>query len=129
SGRTVYGGGGIRPDEKNETPKLDHLQLELGRTGLFNFTRYYFGSHPVTLTKGWMPDENLMSELKAYLHSHGTVFTDAQFDKHHDWISRYLAKELYTTASNVDEIDNMFACTDPEVAKAFEMMPKASALL
>ncbi len=128
-GRTVYGGGGITPDEKYETAKLDRFQVELFRSGLFNFTRSYFGTRPASLPKGWMPDDQLLTELKSYLKSHGTVFTDAQFVKHHDWIKRYLAKEMYTTAFNVDESDTMFARTDPEVEKAVEMMPKASALL
>jgi carboxyl-terminal processing protease len=128
-GRTVYGGGGITPDEKYETPKLDRFQVELLRNGLFDFTRSYFGSHPASLAKGWMPDEPLLAELKSYLKSHGTVFTEAAFARHHDWIKRYLAKEMYTTAFNVDESDAMFARTDPEVETAVEMMPKASALL
>src|SRR5664279_6315276 len=128
-GRTVYGGGGITPDEKYETAKLDRSQVDLFRNGLFNFTRSYFGTHPATLPKGWMPDEQVIGELKSYLKAHGTVFTDADFTKDHDWIKRYLAKEMYTTAFNVDESDAMFARTDPEVAKAVEMMPKASALL
>lgn len=128
-GRTVYGGGGITPDEKYETAKLDRLQVELFRSGLFNFTRTYFGTHPASLPKGWMPDDQLVTELKSYLRGHGTVFTDAEFAKHRDWIKRYLAKEMYTTAFNVDESDAMFARTDPEVEKAVDMMPKASALL
>ena len=45
SGRTVYGGGGITPDEKYETPALDRLETQLFRDGLFNFTRAYFASH------------------------------------------------------------------------------------
>ena len=56
------------------------------------------------------------------------MFTDAEFAKHHDWIKRYLAKEMYTSAFNVDESDAMFARTDPEVEKAVELMPKATAL-
>jgi carboxyl-terminal processing protease len=128
-GRTVYGGGGITPDEKYDTAKLDRLQVELFRNGLFNFTRSYFGTHPATLPKGWMPDDNVVTELKSYLKSHGTVFTDADFAKDREWIKRYLAKEMYTTAFNVDESDSMFARTDPEVDKAVDMMPKASALL
>src|SRR5450755_4349116 len=48
-GRTVYGGGGITPDEKYETAKLDRLQVELYRSGLFDFTRSYFGTHSATL--------------------------------------------------------------------------------
>jgi hypothetical protein len=108
---------------------LDRLQVDLYRNGLFNFTRSYFGTHPASLPKGWMPDEPLLVDLKTYLRSHGTVFTDADFAKHHDWIRRYLTREMYTTAFNLDESDAIFARTDPEVEKAVDMMPKASALL
>src|SRR5438046_9195144 len=97
--RTVYGGGGITPDEKYESPKLTRLQAELYRNGLFNFTRSYFGSHSTSLAKGWMPDDSTLNELKKYLHEHGTVFTDEEFDKHHDWIRRYLSKEKIGRAS------------------------------
>ena len=31
SGRTVYGGGGITPDEKYEPPKLNKFQIEVLR--------------------------------------------------------------------------------------------------
>jgi carboxyl-terminal processing protease len=128
-GRTVYGGGGITPDEAYETPKLDKLQVELFRSGLFNFTRSYFASHSANLSKGWMPDEVVLTELYAYLKKQGTNFTDGDFTKDRDWIKRYLAKEMYTTAFNVDESDLMFARTDPEVDRAIELLPKAGALL
>jgi carboxyl-terminal processing protease len=128
-GRTVYGGGGITPDEKFDSPKFDRLQIDLLRTGFFNFTRSYFGAHPASLAKGWMPGEPVLAELKSYLQSHGTVFTDATFAKDHDWIKRFLAKEMYTTAFDMDESDSMFARTDPEVDRAVELMPKAAALL
>ena len=40
SGRTVYGGGGITPDEKYVAPKLNRFQTELLRKyAFFNFTR------------------------------------------------------------------------------------------
>jgi carboxyl-terminal processing protease len=128
-GRTVYGGGGITPDEKYEAPKLDHLQAELFRTGLFNFTRWYFGSHPTQLPKGWTPDDTVIAELRKYLHEHGTQFKEEDFDKDLPWIKRYLAKEMYTTAFNVDEADLMFQKSDPEVQRAVELLPKASALM
>ena len=128
-GRTVYGGGGITPDEKYENPKLDRFEVELFRNGLFNFSRSYFGSKTPTLPAAWMPDAQTLGELKSYLKSHGTVFTDAEFTRDQEWIRRYLAREMYTSAFNVDESDAMFSRTDPEVAKAVELMPKASALL
>ena len=128
-GRTVYGGGGITPDEKFEYPKLDHLQIALLRNGLFNFTSSYFGSKTPNLPAGWMPDDKILEELKSYLKSHATVFTDAEFARNREWIQRNLAREMYTSAFNVDESDAMFSRTDPEVARAVELMPKASALL
>jgi carboxyl-terminal processing protease len=128
SGRTVYGGGGITPDEKFETPRLDRFQTELLRNGLFNFTRTYFTAHNTSLPAGWMPDEAVMNELHDYLLRKDVSFTEADFTRHHDWIKRYLAKEMYIYAFNVDESDRVFARTDPEVQRGIDALPKASAL-
>jgi len=133
-GRTVYGGGGITPDEKYESPRMDRLQAELFRFGLFDFTRSYFASHSTNLPKGWMPDDAVLSQLHDYMQRRasekgGVPFAEADFVKDRDWIRRYLAKEMYTTAFNVDESDAMFARTDPELAKAVDEMSKAAALL
>ena len=128
SGRTVYGGGGITPDEKFATPKLDSLEVSLLRNGFFSFTRKYFTKHTATLSKGWMPDDAVLNELHDYLLQSGTKFAETQFIEDHDWIKRFLAKEMYIYAFNVDESDRVFAQTDPEVERAIEAMPKASTL-
>jgi carboxyl-terminal processing protease len=128
-GRTVYGGGGITPDEKFEAAKMDRLEVDLIRAGLFNFARSYFGSHSTNLPKGWMPDTAFLEEFHDYLLKHGTTFADSEFMQDKDWITRYLAREMYITAFNIDESDRVFAQTDPEVAKAVDAMPKANALL
>lgn len=129
SGRRVYGGGGVTPDEKYETAKLDRFQIELLRSGFFNFTRKWFTKHREQLPKGWMPGEQVLVELHDFLLQSETKFTEDEWTKHRDWVRRYLAKELYIHAFNVDESDRMFAQTDPEVARAIESMPKAQALV
>jgi len=129
SGRTVYGGGGILPDAKYAAPLMDSLQTELYRNGLFSFSRNYFAHHPAALPKGWMPDNSLLEDLHDYLLDNGYQFTEAQFTGDHDWIKRYLAKEMYIWAFNVDDSDRVFAMTDPEVEKAVNSLPQASALL
>jgi carboxyl-terminal processing protease len=129
SGRTVYGGGGITPDEKYEPPKLDRLEVQLYREGLFNFTRSYFAAHSATLPKGWMPDEITLNELHDFLLKNGVTFSEAEFTADHDWIVRNLAKEMYTTAFNVDVAEQMYAQTDPEVLRAVDALPKAVALM
>jgi carboxyl-terminal processing protease len=128
SGRTVYGGGGITPDEVFPTHKMAGVEIELFRSGFFNFTRQYFTRHDANLPKGWMPDDAVLKELHDFLIQKGTKFTEAEFTKDKDWIKRYLAKEMYIYAFNVDESDQVFARTDPEVMRAVEDMPKAQEL-
>jgi carboxyl-terminal processing protease len=129
SGRTVYGGGGITPDEKYATPTMDRLEASLYRDGLFNFTRAYFSKHPSDLPKGWMPDEAVINQLHDYLLDKKVAFTEADFTKDHDWIKRWLTKEMYTYAFNVDVSDRVFAETDPEITRAVDAMPRALSLV
>ena len=130
SGRTVYGGGGITPDEKYVAPKLDVLQTELLRKGaFFNYTRHYFASHDVKLPKGWSPDNAILNDFHDYLLKEKYTFTEADFTQDMDWIRRYLKREMYITAFNIDESQRVFVETDPEVERAIDAMPKARALL
>jgi carboxyl-terminal processing protease len=129
SGRTVYGGGGITPDEKFESPKLDGLQAELLRSRLFEFTRFWFSKHSSDLPKGWMPDAAVMDGLHGFLVDKDVKFAETDFLKDRDWIRRYLAKEFYIHAFGEDASDRVFAETDPEVQRAVEAMPKAVALV
>ncbi|MBV8906111.1 MAG: S41 family peptidase [Acidobacteriia bacterium] len=130
SGRTVYGGGGITPDEKYEVPALDSFESELTRkSAFFNFTRHYFAAHDANLPKGWMPDENTLTEFHDYLLEQKYNFSEADFTKDRDWMKRGLSIEMYITGFNKDESDRVMAQTDPEVERAVESMPKARALL
>lgn len=129
SGRTVYGGGGITPDEKYTPPEFDKLEVELYRKGLFTFTRTFFAAHAEHLPEGWMPNDATIQELHAYLLKSGYAVNEALFTKDTPWIRRYLAKEMYIWAFDVDASEKVFAQTDPEVSQAVDALPKAMALL
>jgi len=129
-GRTVYGGGGISPDEKFETPKLNDFQAKLiSRFVFFNFSKRYFGSHEAKLAPNWTPDQNILNEFHAFLLKEGFQFTEADFAVNNDWIKRFLRREMYITAFSVDEARRITIETDPMVEKAVEALPKARALL
>src|SRR5262249_15572722 len=90
--------------------------------------------HTTKLPAGWMPDDQVIAELKQFMDKRVVTkglapFADADWTKDHDWIKRYLAKEMYTTAFDVDASDAMFSRTDPEVAKGVDMLPKAGTLI
>ncbi|MGA2738172.1 MAG: S41 family peptidase [Bryobacteraceae bacterium] len=130
SGRTVYGGGGITPDEKYAQPKFDHLQTELAiKSAFFNFTRVYFGQHDAKLPKGWSPDITILNDFHDYLLKQNYDFTEAEFTQDADYIKRLLKREMYITAFNLDESERVGVETDPEVQRAIDAMPKAKALV
>ena len=63
SGRTVYGGGGITPDDKIDTPRSDHFQDELlEHTAFFTFATHYLANR--TVTKDFVVDDAVMAEFK-----------------------------------------------------------------
>jgi len=130
SGRTVYGGGGIAPDEKFTEPPANDFQRRLNRRfAFFNFTAKYFGSHSTKLPKGWIPDEAVLNEFRSFLQREGIEYTEAEFADNTEWIRRQLREYMYTTAFGVDESRRMAIETDPAVLKAIESLPKAQQLL
>ena len=129
SGRTVYGGGGITPDEKFTAPKLTPFQIEMYRKfAFFNFTAKYFGSHDIKLPKGWEPDTNVMNDFHKYLLDLGAKFTEAEFAENNTWLKEQLRREMYITAFGVEDARKLAVDHDPLVLKAIEVLPKARAL-
>lgn len=130
SGRTVYGGGGISPDEKFVESKLDAFQDRLRRKyAVFNFVASYLGTHNTKVQPGWQPDAIVVEDFHRYLLEHGGQFSEADFAQHMDWVKQEIRREMYLSALSMDEANRLVVETDPEVAKAVEAMPRARALL
>ena len=131
SGRTVYGGGGITPDEKWEPPKLNKFQIEvLRKAGFFTFSAHYFGPKAdPRMPKGWEPDETVINEFHQYLLDNKFEFTEADFTANHQWVKEQLKREMYVTAFSYEQSRVVNIQQDPEIAQAVESMPKAAALL
>ncbi len=129
-GRVVYGGGGITPDEKYQTPKLDAFELAvLRKNSFFNFSAYYFGNHETKLPNGWVPDEAVLNDLHDYLMKQGVQFTEADWTRDHGWLRDQLRAELYVTAFSYEDSQKILVEQDPETSKAMDAMPKAANLL
>jgi carboxyl-terminal processing protease len=131
SGRTVYGGGGISPDQKYVAPKYDKFQIELVRNGVFfNFTAFYLGTHPnLKVTDTWTPDMAVIDSFHEWLLKKNITFTEADFTQHVDWMKHDLTENIYFSALSSEDSRVYRDVTDPEVAQAVEALPKAQALL
>ncbi|MCX6610910.1 MAG: S41 family peptidase [Acidobacteria bacterium] len=129
SGRAVYGGNGIAPDEKFVPTPYNKFQIELlRRAAFFSFTPIYFGNKEAKLPKGWSPDAKVLDEFKAYLKKANAVFTEEDFKANQEWVKTTLQTEFYKTAFDIDEAARYEVEVDPEIIKAIEALPKAREL-
>jgi carboxyl-terminal processing protease len=129
SGRTVYGGGGIMPDEKIDQPKANHFQetlLSPQHNVFFNFTKHYLATH--TVARDFQVDDAVLAEFKAFLKSKEIEFTDADLNGVMDWLKASIKSDLFTSQFGQPDGLKVRALWDPQIAKAVSYMPEAQAL-
>ncbi|HEV3201693.1 MAG TPA: S41 family peptidase [Bryobacteraceae bacterium] len=137
SGRKVFGGGGITPDEKYPSPKYSVFQrrLTLGQPlggyadSFYHFASSYFGTKKPELPAGWQPNDEVVERFRASLKAQKIPFTDAEFDTHKDWVRDRIRWEFYYRAFDKSTAYRSIWAGDPEVLKAIESLPKAQTLL
>ncbi len=97
SGRTVYGGGGITPDEKITNIKSNHFQDNLLiHYAFFNFSKHYLASHAVA--KDFTVDDAVMQQFKDFLKTNQIEYTDQDVASSLDWVKESIKSELFTLA-------------------------------
>jgi carboxyl-terminal processing protease len=133
SGRKMYGGGGITPDEKSPATKLTIFQRRMGPQGgvnwYYRFANTYFGDKKPVVPQGWQPEDAVVDRFKEFLKSKQVNFTDAEFDQNRDWVRRQIRWEFYYRAFDKNAAERAKWADDPEVLKAIESLPKAQNLL
>lgn len=129
SGRPVYAGAGIGPDE-HFAPEYDRFQSALTRRfACLRFTSHYLDTHPMAVNERWQADDAMLREFRAYLKQHSFTFTNAEFVRHDEWIRQRLRQAMLRSAFGMDETFDLFLTTDAMVQRALNALPKAKALL
>ncbi len=127
SGRTVYGGGGITPDEKIEAPTTNRFQDELiYKDVFFHFAPVYVATHSVD--KNFQVDDAVLGEFKKFLTSKDVDYTDADLNGVSDWVKAQIKKDIFTIQFGQLTGLRTIAEWDPTVQKALTYMPEAQAL-
>ncbi len=127
SGRTVYGGGGITPDEKIEPPKSNHFQDELMfKDVFFHFAPVYVSDHPVD--KNFQVDDAVLADFKKFLTGEGIEYTDADINGVKDWLATCIKEKIFTIQFGQLQGARVRADWDPMVQKALTFLPEAQAL-
>jgi carboxyl-terminal processing protease len=127
SGRTVYGGGGITPDEKIPELKSNHFEEQLLiHNAFFNFTTHYLSDH--TVAKDLVVDDALLQQFEAFITSEKIDFTPKDVADNIDWIKAKIKSELFTSQFGLALGNQVITEWDPQIAKALTYMPEAQAL-
>ena len=144
TGRPVYGGGGIAPDEAIKprifTPQQQRLNdpifafaRDLANNRVANFDAYKVQraidfNHDV-VANDFPVTEELFKAFKSFVAAHKEYqFTPAQLDRNRDFIARQLRYELTTAAYGTVTASQVLVADDPQIIKAIEVLPRAREL-
>jgi carboxyl-terminal processing protease len=127
AGRTVYGGGGITPDDKIESPKsnpfMDSLMIH---DVFFHFAPHYLANH--TADKDFKVDDAVLTDFKQFLTSQNIAFTNEDFNGPIDWIKTNIKAKILTSEFGPTTGLRAQADWDPMIQKAVTYLPQAQAL-
>ena len=127
TGRTVYGGGGITPDEKIANPIANPFQnLLFQRYAFFDFAHHYLANH--TVSQDFQVDDAVLAQFKDFLKASNIDYTDNDINGVKDWITTQIKAEIFTSQFGQTQGLRVRAGWDPQVAKALTYMPEAQAL-
>jgi carboxyl-terminal processing protease len=127
SGRTVYGGGGITPDEKVDSPKSNSFEESLiYRNAFLHFAAHYLADR--TVDKNFQVDDAVMTDFKQFLTSQDIPFTDKELNDSMDWVKISIRDKVMTSQFGQLQGLRVMADWDPMVQKALTFLPEAQAL-
>ncbi|MDT5272130.1 MAG: carboxyl-terminal processing protease [Acidobacteriota bacterium] len=144
TGRPLYGGGGIAPDEAIKARALTAPQVRL-IDPIFAFAREAVNGRvvgvPASFKVGGMPefernveasafevDDKVFKAFKEFtIANYGEELkvTDAQLDKTREFIVRQLRYDLTTAAYGSVKATQVLMLDDPQVGKAIDSLPRA----
>ncbi|HYW42539.1 MAG TPA: S41 family peptidase [Bryobacteraceae bacterium] len=118
-GRTVTGGGGIRPDFVVYPPAMNRLRAVLDASGSFtNFATEYLRSNKVTEEFEVTPQ--VLNEFQVFLSARSIQPGVAEWSTELEFVSNRLKTEIFNQAFGVEKGDEVEAQRDPLIQKALE---------
>ena len=135
SGRQVFGGGGITPDNIVVEPKPDDFEQLLYRRGVFyplpqgvgDFARYYLGQRP-EITKDFVTNDGVLQEFRKYLGTQHIKFTEQDIQANLEWLKWQIRREVFTTVFGLNDGYKVALQDDPQLDKAVGLIPQSRAL-
>ena len=135
TGRKVFGGGGITPDDVVVAPKPDDFEQLLYRRGVFyplpqgvgDFVRFYLGEKP-EISRDFVTSDGVLQEFRKYLGKQHIKFTEQDMQANLVWLKWQIRREVFTTVFGLNDGYKVALQDDPQLDKAIELIPQSRAL-
>jgi carboxyl-terminal processing protease len=135
SGRQVFGGGGITPDDVVAAPKPDDFQQMLYRRGVLysqqqgvgDFTRFYLGEKP-DIAKDFAVNDAVIAQFRKYLDQQKIKYSDADIQANINWLKWQIKREVFTSYFGLNDGYKVELQDDVQLEKAIDLIPQAKAL-
>lgn len=128
-GRRVFAGGGITPDVTFEERRPNDFQWMLVRQFVIStFAQDYTREHS-DLPQGWDVTDDVVEEFRLFLNREKIEYDQADFIENIDFIKRFIKREVYNSAYDIEEGQRVYYELDPDVQQAVKLLPKAKELL
>jgi carboxyl-terminal processing protease len=143
TGRTVYGGGGIMPDETVKPRLITSGQqriidpifafaLEIARGRVSGFEQYKLQRgidyRSDLKTTDFVITDALFKAFKDFVAKTDYKLSPAQLDKERSFIERQLRYEIATGVYGTTTAFQVFNYDDPQITKAIDLLPRAREL-
>jgi len=130
SGRTVYGGGGITPDEKFEGAKPNGFQFRV-RDQMMAYSMFaaqYFSKHSLNIGDDFSVTGAIVNEFRDFLKSEKIEVTEEEFASNREQARLDLKRAMFTYALGDEKSESLMVREDPIVDRAVDAMARAQSL-
>ena len=127
-GRTLYGGGGIRPDRLVSRDEANEFQRTMSSNyTFFTYVQEFLESNP-PIDASFQVSDALLEDYAAHVRDRGIEFSDEGFAENRDFLKREIQYEVLYNRLGTSEAERIRLETDPQFLAAQELIPEARAL-
>jgi len=128
TGRIVYGGGGITPDNAVDELKTNEFQqLLASRYVFYTYAREVLKKDP-GITTSYQATDAVLSDFKRHISTRGVQVSDKDYQDNTEFLKRMIRYEVLYDKFGSGEAIRSLLDYDPQVLKALELLPEAKEL-
>jgi carboxyl-terminal processing protease len=127
-GRTLYGGGGIIPDEMISMSELNESQDLMDKRFVFyTYAQDYLQNNP-TIDPSFEVSGEIIDDFIAHLRERDIEITEAAVEENLDFVALKIKYEIFYSRFGVAEATRVLLQGDEQILAALELIPEAADL-